>query len=86
MLRKDGRMPAAENDLLDDNKWDDVKIELDKCELRCQEHHKQLRAAQHGTLARYSHGKCRCDECRLAWGVYQKEYKATLATSASPLS
>lgn len=26
----------------------------------------------HGTVNGYNNHKCRCDECRAAWGVYEK--------------
>jgi hypothetical protein len=29
---------------------------------------------QHGTVAGYKHGKCRCDECRIAYTTYQRRF------------
>lgn len=30
---------------------------------------------QHGTVAGYKHGKCRCNECRVAYIAYQRRFK-----------
>lgn len=30
----------------------------------------------HGTVAAYKHGKCRCDDCRTAYRVYQRRFTA----------
>ena len=53
-------------------KWDKLKKELDKCELRCHEHHLEAHAAKHGSRTRYANG-CRCELC-LASLQYKREY------------
>jgi hypothetical protein len=30
---------------------------------------------EHGTIGRYTNGKCRCDECRAGWAAYQRAHK-----------
>lgn len=59
-------------------RWDFLVAELDKCELRCDEHHREFHSAEHGTTTLY-HGGCRCEECRAAYkafhGPYQRAYR-----------
>lgn len=59
-------------------RWDVLVAELDKCELRCDEHHKEFHSAAHGTTTLYHRG-CRCEECRAAYktfhGPYQRAYR-----------
>lgn len=40
---------------------------------------------KHGTITGYTHHKCRCDECRAAWRLYDREYKAGRRRSAERL-
>lgn len=49
--------------------------ELAKCQLLCHECHEKKSVIdmghrpmleRHGTITRYTHGKCRCDQCRVA--------------------
>lgn len=54
--------------------WEELGEELDKCELRCQTHHKEAHTAKHG-LSMYSHHGCRCDICREVWSEACKKYK-----------
>lgn len=53
--------------------WSRLRVELDKCELRCAEHHKVEHAAAHGNSA-YRHKGCRCDICVSAKREYNREY------------
>lgn len=63
--------------------WDNVVFELDKCELLCEECHKEETRIQqgwskigtHGTLNTYTKQKCRCDECRRVWNEASRRYK-----------
>lgn len=57
--------------------WDKVVVELNKCELRCHQHHIEVHAAKHGTASMYSNNKCRCDACRLAWNAACKKWQAS---------
>jgi hypothetical protein len=57
-----------------DRPWREIENELLKCELRCEACHKLEHAAKHG-LGMYSHQKCRCDVCKMAWSVATKRYK-----------
>ena len=34
---------------------------------------------KHGTTTAYVNHKCRCEECRIAWNTYHREYRAKLA-------
>ena len=36
--------------------------------------------SDHGTVSRYNNDSCRCDECREAFKVYRREYKARKAS------
>mgnify|MGYP001618538902 FL=1 len=56
--------------------WPVVLKELEKCELRCVEHHKEIHAPKHGTISCYRNRKCRCDSCREAWNAKTREWKA----------
>lgn len=49
--------------------------EIKKCQLLCNECHKDkhsVAVGTHGTLSSYRH--CRCDECRAAKASYMKKY------------
>lgn len=52
--------------------------EVDKCQLLCETCHKTKHEAQHGTLARYSHHGCRCEDCCAAWSKYHSRLKLEL--------
>ena len=54
--------------------WDKLIAELDKCELRCEDHHTEIHAPKHGTISSYRHRRCRCDACRLAWNEASKRW------------
>lgn len=61
--------------------------EVAKCQLLCYECHKlktrkdlaekfdQREFWEHGTLAGYSHHKCRCNGCKTVWNQYTRDYK-----------
>lgn len=70
--------------------WAIVRAELDKCELRCFTHHKEVHAAKHGTLSRYTNNKCRCEACVKIYREYdrkkQARYRAERKEKASPSS
>lgn len=57
-------------------KWETLIHELDKCQLLCCEHHtaKHTRQLIHG-INGYTHFKCRCEVCVLAWREYIKKYR-----------
>src|SRR6185295_4033212 len=55
--------------------WATVVKELDKCELRCECHHRAAHIARHGTIARYRHHRCRCLPCRTVWNAATKRWK-----------
>ena len=56
--------------------------EVKKCQLLCFKCHRRKTIEergyntreQHGTMACYRHGHCRCPECRKVWSDYCKEY------------
>lgn len=62
--------------------WEKLLKEIKKCELRCQDCHKEEHAAEHG-LGMYTHHRCRCDICRNAWNEYHKNYKKGLTKQKS---
>lgn len=39
----------------------------------------QVCRAPHGTVSRYTIGRCRCDECRTNWMAHKREYRRRLA-------
>lgn len=41
-------------------------------------------AGKHGLTSTYSHGGCRCDECRAAWAAYNANLRTRLATRKPP--
>ena len=55
--------------------WEKILRELEKCEILCKachiDHHRA--SNQHGTTRRYWQG-CRCDLCKKAMSVYNKQY------------
>ncbi len=57
-----------------DRPWEELVVELEKCELLCETCHKHEHRAQHG-LGMYSHQKCRCAVCKAAWNAKHREYK-----------
>lgn len=56
--------------------WERVVAELDKCELRCRDHHvdHHRTTAPHGTAQRYWAG-CKCDACRAANTAHNRSYR-----------
>jgi hypothetical protein len=53
---------------------------FDKCQLLCKECHDEKNKAdngeaQHGSLAMYSHHRCRCEECRSVWNKHSRDYR-----------
>lgn len=56
-------------------KWERQVAELAKCELRCDTHHREDYAAEHGTKSGYGSG-CRCDACVNARRKYNREWMA----------
>lgn len=46
----------------------------------------EIKATSHGTITGYISAGCRCDDCRSAWSVYQRErtarVKAEIANGA----
>lgn len=54
--------------------WEQLLVELKKCELRCVECHKKEHAAEHG-IGMYTKHKCRCTVCKTAWNEKTKQYK-----------
>lgn len=56
-----------------------MQEEAAKCELLCQDCHKEVHRAPCGTRSRYRAG-CRCDECRGANSTYMREYKRRKTT------
>ena len=62
-----------------------VTSELAKCQLLCTPCHKEKNKidngeAKHGSLAMYTHYRCRCDICKSAWNTRSREYKAKRKT------
>lgn len=57
--------------------WDTKKAEAEliKCQLLCKTCHDKKHEAKHGTISRYRHHKCRCDECKKAWSNACKKWK-----------
>lgn len=55
--------------------WATVVKEMEKCELRCIEHHKEVHAPRHGTTSCYRNRKCRCEPCKLAWNEACRRWK-----------
>jgi hypothetical protein len=55
-----------------DKFWAEIK----KCEIRCEEHHKEIHHVEneHGTPQKYWQG-CRCHSCTIAYNNYCKEYR-----------
>lgn len=56
--------------------WEALTVELDKCELRCFEHHKQQHASVHGTLSMATNQGCRCDLCAPVFREYDRQKQA----------
>jgi len=61
--------------LFDGSSWKRILEELIKCQLLCNSCHKKRRTASHGTYTRYVHHKCRCDLCKKANAIHNREYK-----------
>ena len=53
-----------------------ILTELEKCQLLCHSCHKEKHAAEHGTISRYRHHKCRCQPCKDAWSAACKRWKS----------
>ncbi len=47
--------------------------EVDKCQLLCTDCHREKHEAKHGSLAMYSHHKCRCKDCISIWNEYHRK-------------
>lgn len=62
--------------------WDKVVEELSKCKLLCADCHKSKHKTEHGKRRMYMSG-CRCDACREAQRVYNREYKRRKRASVS---
>lgn len=58
-----------------DCSWETLRPELEKCELRCEEHHKEVHAPKHGTASMYKQKKCRCQPCVAANSAKAKTYR-----------
>lgn len=62
--------------------WEEVLAELRKCQLLCENCHKEKTLAEqtgsreHGTWAAYRRGKCRCDVCRDFFNAYRREWRS----------
>ena len=52
------------------------KIELKKCVILCQNCHKKIHEATHGTRQRYEYYKCRCKKCKNANSIKMKNYRS----------
>lgn len=67
-----------------------VREEMKKCQLLCRTCHSSKTTidtgkqpmGRHGTITLYVNGKCRCEECRSAMSVYNKEYRRKRALLA----
>lgn len=55
--------------------WQTLLIELDKCQLLCDKHHKEKHSTEHGSLRMYTNYKCRCDLCRTTWNENSRIYR-----------
>lgn len=55
--------------------WDEILVELNKCELLCKNCHINKHRSKHGSLGRYSHYKCRCVLCKTVWNTHQNEWR-----------
>ena len=59
----------------DNRSWVATVAELDKCELRCVECHKDVHATSHGQLRMYQFHKRRCEPCVLAMREWRRAYQ-----------
>lgn len=55
--------------------WDVLVVEIDKCQLLCEPHHKAKHAPRHGTISMYRNRRCRCDDCRGVWNRRTQAWK-----------
>jgi hypothetical protein len=64
--------------ILDTSSFETLKKELDKCELRCHKHHRQVHIPEpkHGTYSCYMRRKCRCELCRAANAKHSRDCRA----------
>ena len=53
-------------------KYETFLLEVSKCQLLCDIHHRAKHAWKHGTLAGYRH--CKCTECRAVKSAWSKQY------------
>lgn len=65
-----------------DRKWSEIEYELSKCQLLCKFHHNDKtleqtdrKRADHGSLAYYTHHKCRCALCKKTNAEYTRKYR-----------
>ena len=49
--------------------------EIEKCQLLCTKCHKEKHMGKHGTISRYRHQHCRCQQCKDVWNKKCKEWK-----------
>lgn len=66
---------------LHNTSWDKILIELDKCELLCNDCHKKEHKSKCGTIGKYRRG-CRCVECKTALRDYFRLYRKNKKTPA----
>ena len=66
-------------------RWSRLVAELDKCELRCGEHHadQHRSSATHGTVQRWWRG-CRCAPCTEAHRAYRRAYQIEYRSRVDP--
>lgn len=65
---------------LQNAKIEELQAELELCQLLCHDCHEEKNRkdngeAKHGSLAMYSHYKCRCPDCKEVWNKKSREYK-----------
>lgn len=64
-------------DMLKSLPWEELEIEIEKCQLLCGECHKKKtfpHMGKHGMTRMYRKG-CRCDECKTAVREYQRKHR-----------
>ena len=76
---KDKKFSVAKGSSFSDERWNE---EINKCVLLCEECHdsEHYKERTHGTITMYTHGKCRCDECKSCGREYSKIYRARNST------
>lgn len=50
--------------------------ELNKCQVLCQQCHKDKHTAKHGSFSRYARHKCRCKKCVTFYSKKRKSWKS----------